>query len=73
MKRAQLEGLLKKNWEKSWSTQADVSPPAPDPRNLVRYLVEIGVLRERSQDRLDAPDLYQAGLGLRRKGGVARS
>ena len=73
MKRTQLEGLLKKDWEKSWSTQADVSPPAPDPRNLVRYLVEIGVLRERSQDRLDAPDLYQAGLGLRRKGGVARS
>jgi hypothetical protein len=32
--------------------------------------VELGVLRERSNDRIDVPDVYRFGLGLRRKGGV---
>lgn len=41
-------------------------------RDLLDYLVEIGILRRRPDDRIDAPDLFLAGLGLKRKGGVRR-
>ncbi len=48
------------------------SPPFED-RDLLDYLVEVGILRERSDGRVDAPDLFLYGLGLRRKGGVRRT
>jgi hypothetical protein len=51
MKRTELEYLLKKDWEGSWNSQKQVSPPVPDSRGFARYLVEIAVLRERSKDR----------------------
>lgn len=41
-------------------------------REWIGYLVELGILRQRPDGRFDAPDLYLAGLGLKRKGGVAR-
>lgn len=41
-------------------------------REWLAYLVELGILRRRPDGRFDAPDLYQAGLGLRSKGGVSR-
>lgn len=39
---------------------------------LVDYLVEVGILRRRADGRIDAPDLFLFGLGLKRKGGVAK-
>ncbi len=59
-----LEGLSKaKNGE----------PPPFEGRELLDYLLELGIFRRRPVDgRLDAPDLYLAGLGLRRKGGVRK-
>ena len=41
-------------------------------RELVDYLVEVGILRLRPDGRVDAPDLFLSGLGLKRKGGVRR-
>ena len=41
-------------------------------KELVDYLIELGVLRRRPDGRIDAPDLFLHGLGLRRKGGVSR-
>ena len=48
----------------------DVRPLEDDPAALLEYLVELGILRRRTDDRLDVPNLYLYGLGLRRKGGV---
>lgn len=41
-------------------------------RELLDYLLELGILRHRPDGRVDAPDLFLAGLGLRRKGGVRK-
>ncbi|MDA8257276.1 MAG: hypothetical protein M0Z99_16890 [Betaproteobacteria bacterium] len=41
-------------------------------RELLDYLLELGIFRRRPDARLDAPDLYLAGLGLKRKGGVKK-
>ena len=50
---------------------ADAAPPFTG-KELLGYLLEIGILRLRPDGRIDAPDLFLSGLGLRRKGGVKR-
>ena len=73
MSRQKLENLLNKNWTDTWNRSRSIRPPAEDARTFVNYLVELGILRQRGDSRLDAPDLYQSGLGLRRKGGVRKN
>ena len=73
MSRQHLEALLSKDWDASWNPQRKIRPPADDVRTFVNYLVELGIMRLRGDGRFDAPDLYQSGLGLRRKGGVRRN
>lgn len=51
--------------------QGDGKPPYSG-KELLDYLIELGVLRRRPDGRIDAPDLFLHGLGLRRKGGVSR-
>ncbi len=71
--RTELQKLLEENWDASWSTNKPNSrPPAPGSRELIDYLIELGIFRERSTDRIDVPDIYLSGLGLKRKGGVIR-
>jgi hypothetical protein len=73
MDRRHVEFLLSKEWDQPWSeTQADIRPPAQTASQLVDLLLEIGVLGSRPHNRLDVPDLFLAGLGLTRKGGVRR-
>lgn len=56
------EGILKEG--------QNVPFPADGPRDFVDYLVEVGIFRMRSDGRVDVSDLFLAGLGLKRKGGV---
>ena len=73
MTRRLLEHLLSKDWSRSWNLHRAIRPPAEDQRVFVNYLVELGIMRQRGDGRLDTPDLYQSGLGLKRKGGVRRN
>jgi hypothetical protein len=58
--------------EVDWS-QERASAPATEPNALLEYLTEIGLFVIRTSDhRVDVGDLYLKGLGLKRKGGVAR-
>lgn len=41
-------------------------------KDLVDYLLELGIFRRRPDGRLDVPDLYLSGMGLKRKGGVTK-
>jgi len=47
-------------------------PPYTDPKDLLDYLVELGIATSRRDGRVDVGDLYLRGLHLKRKGGVAR-
>lgn len=72
-RRAELQELLSHNWNQSWGGEdKPIYPPTQTPKELLDYLLELGVFRERSNDRIDVPDIYLFGLGLRRKGGVKR-
>ncbi|MFB3776110.1 MAG: hypothetical protein ACE141_00830 [Bryobacteraceae bacterium] len=67
------EYALGRDWDEDWSNEGlSVRPPVEKPSQLIDYLVEIGVFRLRSGGRIDVPDLFLAGLGMTRKGGVAR-
>jgi hypothetical protein len=46
--------------------------PPYEGRELLEYLLEIGILRRRPDGRVDSSDLFLSGLGLKRKGGVRR-
>lgn len=70
--RKDLEKLLKADWTGSWGNE-NVQPPAEDAQSFVDRLIELGIVRQRGTDRFDVPDLYLAGLKLRRRGGVALS
>ena len=71
--RKRFEHLLADDWEGRWNDQSpSVRPPAENARDLIDYLVEVGILRARADGRLDAADLFLAGLGLKRKGGVRK-
>jgi hypothetical protein len=74
MDRRQIENLLDNDWNQPWSDgQPNVRPPAENASLLTDYLLEIGVLGSRPKNRLDVPDLFLAGLGLTRKGGVRKA
>jgi hypothetical protein len=69
----ELQKLLDENRESSWATnKPNTRPPAPGSRDIIDYLIELGLFRERPPERIDVPDIYQFGLGLRRRGGVKR-
>lgn len=72
VQRSELERLLGQDWEESWGATEEVRPPAADARELIDYLLELGVFRERSRGRVDTPDLFLYGLELKRRGGVAK-
>ena len=69
--RRELIKLLGFEFPESWSSTG-ARPPGNDPEEVLESLIELGVLRPRPGDLLDVPDLYLDGLGLKRKGGVAR-
>lgn len=69
--RREIDRHLDRGFGESWG-DAEVRPPADCGRDLCDYLVEVGVFRARADGRIDAPDLFLAGLGLKRKGGVRR-
>ncbi len=69
-----ITSLLGAGWDAPWGPpdRSDVRPPADRPADFVDYLIELGIFRRRSDNRVDVPDLYLSGLNLRRKGGVRR-
>ena len=69
--RKQIVDLLDVEWDESWgASDSALRPPVGRSADLLDYLIEIGVFRRRSDDRVDVSNLYLSGLGLRRKGGV---
>lgn len=69
--RTRFNELLSTDWNGEWhASKPSVRPPADRAADLGDYLIELGIVRKRTDDRIDVPDLYLFGFGLRRKGGV---
>lgn len=71
--RRELLRLLSVEFDQTWGPDTrQVRPPGQDPEEVIEGLMELGVLRARPDASFDVPDLYLVGLGLTRRGGVAR-
>ena len=46
--------------------------PSSDPETILNLLMEIGILEERTDGRLNVPDIYLYGFRMKRKGGPRR-
>lgn len=58
--------------ERDFSTLSDSLGTEISGRELVDYMIELGILRVKTDGRIDVPDLFLKGLGLKRKGGVRK-
>jgi len=71
--------MIGRNFDGDWGTIPGVNgpepirPPGRDVSEVLDNLVQLGILALRGDGTYNAPDLYLHGLGLKRKGGVARS
>lgn len=71
--RKQLDSLLRNSFSESWGIGPEnLRPPGETADEVRENLVALGILRARGDGSFDVPDLYLHGLGLVRKGGVAR-
>jgi hypothetical protein len=71
--RRELLKLLGHEFDASWGAPStDIRPPGQSPDEVLDSLLELGVLRGRPDNSFDVPDIYLEGLGLKRRGGVAK-
>lgn len=54
----------------SWTE--DQKPPATKSEEILQYLITLGVVETRSDGRINMPEIYLYGFGIKRKGGVKR-
>ena len=63
---------------RQYSEETDDSAVRTGPRNaedyneIINELIEIGIITQRINGKLDLPDVYRIGFDLGRKGGVPR-
>ena len=67
-----LEKLLEADLHDSWDQCKDTTMPSKSIHDFIDYLIDVGVFRARTGGKIDVPDLFLAGLGLKRKGGVRK-
>lgn len=51
---------------------AEADEHGTDGEQVLQSLIELGVMSERDDGRIDVPDIYRYGFGILRKGGVKR-
>ncbi len=58
-------------WRKGRLFEGASSPLPPDPEGVMEELKRTGILKVLADGRINIPDVYRLGFGLRRKGGFA--
>jgi hypothetical protein len=55
------------------TTWGERQPPASNSEEILKYLLQLGVVESRSDGRINMPEIYLYGFKVKRKGGVKRS
>ena len=66
------DDFLKAIQSTKWSEKPEKQPPAKQPEEILRYLLQLGVAESRRDGRINMPEIYLYGFKVRRKGGVKR-
>ena len=51
---------------------AKQQPPVSTPEGILQYLLQLGIVESRFDGRINMPEIYLYGFGVKRKGGVQR-
>ncbi|SFU84948.1 P-loop ATPase, Sll1717 family [Alicyclobacillus macrosporangiidus] len=52
--------------------KGDSPPPSTVPGEVMETLIQLGILERRFDGRINAPEIYMHGFGMKRRGGVKR-
>lgn len=55
-----------------WSEKLEKQPPATKAEEILKYLLQLGVVENRSDGRINMPEIYLYGFKVKRRGGVKR-
>ncbi|WZI66497.1 MAG: hypothetical protein HEQ35_07690 [Gloeotrichia echinulata IR180] len=55
-----------------WNEQEGKCPPTSKPEEIFNYLLQLGILDSRSDGRINMPEIYLYGFGVKRRGGIKR-
>lgn len=61
--RQKFEIAFRQNWSDWENADVEVRPPTTRPKELGDLLLELGIVRNRTGEKFDVPDLYLKGLG----------
>jgi hypothetical protein len=53
-----------------WSPEKQ--PPVTSPEEILQYLLQLGIVENRSDGRINIPEIYLYGFNVKRKGGLKR-
>ena len=53
-------------------TDTKVKPPVRTVEELMNLLMSLGIIQKNTDERINMPEIYLHGFGLRRKGGLRR-
>jgi hypothetical protein len=56
----------------NWSEKPEKQPPVINPEEILKYLLQLGIVESRSDGRINMPEIYMYGFKVKRKGGVKR-
>ena len=63
-----LKFLLTENWPEELKS----SLPGASPEELLEALEDLGIFQETEDGRVNVPEIYLHGFGLKRRGGIKR-
>jgi hypothetical protein len=55
-----------------WSERPEKKPPANNSEEILKYLLQMGIVESRFDGRINMPEIYLYGFQVKRKGGVKR-
>jgi hypothetical protein len=55
-----------------WSEQIGQRPPTTKPEEVLKYLLQLGIVESRSDGRINMPEIYLYGFQVKRRGGIKR-
>jgi hypothetical protein len=56
----------------NWSEKPEKQPPVINPEEILKYLLQLGIVESRSDGRINMPEIYMYGFKVKRKGGLQR-
>lgn len=55
-----------------WSGELGKVPPTSKPEDVLKYLLQLGIVESRSEERINMPEIYLYGFKVKRRGGIKR-